>query len=122
MAACACRRCIELGDEVARLRNTLGFYRWWLWEVGQALRSAPAPRMPGSTYGRWWYERRAAGLRGVVCPPLRRCSLCGQEGWVLYLVPPSRWKSPADAAARLCTSCYLAFYGGDAHWPLPEDE
>ena len=32
-----CPRCAALADEVVRLRSTLSFYRWWLWEVGQAL-------------------------------------------------------------------------------------
>jgi hypothetical protein len=111
-----------LADEVVRLRNTLGFYRWWLWQVGQALRSAPAPYVPGSTYARWWHHRRAEALRGVEVPPPRPCTLCGGAHVVLYLVPPSRRKRPEDRAARLCQSCYLAFYGGDAHWPLPEEE
>jgi hypothetical protein len=117
-----CPQCTELADQVVRLRNTLGFYRWWLWELGQALRSAPAPYMPGSTYGRWWHDRRAAGLRGLAAPPPRPCSLCGAVRMVLYLIPPSRWKCPEDEDARLCSSCYVAFYGPDAHWPLPEDE
>src|ERR671938_99269 len=103
-------------------RYTLGFYRWWLWEVGQALQSAPAPYMPGSTYGRWWHDSRAVALRGVVVPPPPRpCSLYGTDHAVLYLVPPSRWKAPSDGDARLCSSCYRASYGQDAHWPLPED-
>jgi hypothetical protein len=73
-------------------------------------------------YGRWWHDRRAVGLRGVAAPPSRRCSLCGDVGMVRYLVPPSRWKRPEDEDARLCSSCYVAFYGPDDHWPLPEDE
>lgn len=117
-----CSHCTELADAFVRLRNTLSFYRWWLWELGEALRAAPAPYMPNSTYGRWWHERRATGLRSVAAPPSRRCSLCGDVGMVRYPVPPSRWKRPEDEAARLCTSCYVAFYGPDDHWPAPEDE
>ena len=117
-----CPCCAALADEVVRLRNTLGFYRWWLWEVGQTLRSAPAPYAPWSEYGQWWRDSRAVALRGLPSPPARPCSLCGGVHAVLYLVPPSRWKRPQDSDARLCGSCYRAFYGADAHWPLPEDE
>ena len=112
----------QLADDVVRLRNSLAFYRWWLWDVAGALQTAPEPYAARSAYARWYRTWRSDALRGVIAPRLRPCSFCAGAHRVLYLVPPSRWKRPEDRGLCLCTVCYLHQYGSSPHWLLPRDE
>ena len=105
-----------------RLRNSLAFYRWWVWEVACALKSAPEPYAQRSAYALWYRTTRSDGRRGVAAPPMRPCAFCAGAHGVLYLVPPNDWRRPEDGRLRLCPSCYLHQYGSSAHWPLPRDE
>jgi hypothetical protein len=84
----------QLADDIVRLRNSLAFYRWWVWEAACALESAPEPYAHRSAYALWYRTRRSDALRGS------RHRRCGRAHSALARIGCCTWCRPATGGVR----------------------